>query len=354
MTDLLFDKKLAIGYGAYSTDFSVPGDRRRFSAYAQYKGFTYEFADPSKEYDIVYITYNSNLGKWIEYKKKRGNKCKLIFELIDSYLSEDFTWKSALKGVFNYVTGRNSKFYFDYRRGIIELCEIADAIVCSTEEQKKIFDKYNTNIHVSTDIFSGDITNVKEDFRISHKLKIVWEGQPYTLHNILEIKSVLNELSDEIELHIVTDPFYNMFSNKYIKRRTANLINEIKCKKTFYKWEKETFSKIISSCDLSIIPIVMSNKMSFGKPENKLILLWQMGIPTLTSATPAYERVNKNAGLTQMICYNQLDWLNKIQKFKSISITERKELSDRAKKNVAELYCPELLYKKWDAIFLSI
>jgi hypothetical protein len=346
-------KNLKIGYGSYSRDFSVPGDRRRFAAYAKHKNITIEYADPSKEYDLVYLTYNSDMGKWIDYKKKRGDKCKVIFELIDSYLAEDYTWKSVFRGAMNYLNGRNSKFYIDYRKGIIEMCSIADAIVCSTEEQKLTFLKYNSNVHISLDIFSGDIENTKNNFKTGEKLKIVWEGQPHTLHNVLAIKNVLNEIKEQIEFHIVTDPQYYKFSNKYIKKDTADLLKEIHCEKIFYPWQKNTFSEIITQCDLAIIPIKMEEKLSLGKPENKLILLWQMGIPVLVSPTPAYERVLKKANVN-MLCYTNTDWLKQITSYKTSSEEYKKNISTLVKSFASTHYSPEKLYEKWDTIFSSV
>ena len=38
-----------IGYAGYSRDFSVPGDRRRFAAYARMKGLPIEYAELSRE-----------------------------------------------------------------------------------------------------------------------------------------------------------------------------------------------------------------------------------------------------------------------------------------------------------------
>ena len=55
-------RDLKIGYSSYSFDCSAPGDRRRFAFYAKEKGISINIADPSKEYDIVYITTSSNIG----------------------------------------------------------------------------------------------------------------------------------------------------------------------------------------------------------------------------------------------------------------------------------------------------
>ena len=35
---------------------------------------------------------------------------------------------------------------------------------------------------------------------------------------------------------------------------------------------------------------MMNDPMMVGKPKNKLLLFWRMGLPTLVSAIPSYKR----------------------------------------------------------------
>jgi hypothetical protein len=62
---------------------------------------------------------------------------------------------------------------------------------------------------------------------------------------------------------------------------------------------------------MAIIPIDLSDNFNAGKPENKLILLWKIGIPVITSATPAYVRAMQAENL-DMYCYTEKEWVDKI------------------------------------------
>lgn len=346
---------MRIGYGAYSKDFSVPGDRRRFAKYAKERGIKFEFANPKNEYDFVYLTYNSDIPAWIEKKKQRGDKLKLVFELIDSYLAEPVTTKTRLRGISRFVANTDSRPTLDFQNSIKEICSIADGIVCSTIEQKKMIAPLNKNIHVSLDIFEGDITTTKTNFNKSQdKLKLVWEGQPYTLNNVLIIKDVLNELSQIVELHIVTDSHFYRFYKKYFKRETKQILKEITCKKIFHNWEKSTFSKIITNCDLAIIPINLADDMQKGKPENKLMLLWKMGMPVITSQSPAYKRAMDH-GEIEMYCKNlKEDWVNKIKWYYAMSAEERKTFSMGTQNFANQHYSENKLMNSWDKILKSV
>ncbi|MEZ5003132.1 MAG: hypothetical protein R2730_08835 [Chitinophagales bacterium] len=342
-----------VGYVPLTPFMKGPGDRRRFVNYANNRNVSFELADPNKFYDIVYLTYNCVLSDWIKYKQKYGDKTKIIFELVDSYFAEDVTYKSRLRGIANYILRRTKKLYLDHRKALIELVSVADAIVCSTLEQKTYILNYNDNVHVSLDIFEDDISTTKEEYAASKKLKLVWEGQPYTIGNILSLKSVLNELKDKIELHIVTDKYYYKYYKKYFRKETSNILKELKCDYFLHEWKINTFSKKICDADLAIIPINMEDNLAKGKPENKLILFWKMGIPTITSATPAYERVMRRSDLN-MACSDINDWKFKLNDYINLSSIERKAIAEKASAYAYEVYSREQIYEDWDKLFSSV
>lgn len=343
-----------VGYGPYSSDFEVPGDRRRFVNYARAKGIQFEIADIEKDYDVVYITMNADLPAWIARKKKQKDKLVLIFELIDSYLVENERINSRLRGFVRYINGSFSKPVFNFKKTLKEICRLSDGVVCSTEEQKSIITTLNPNVHISPDIFENDISNIKTDYREDGKLKLVWEGQPYTLKNLLIIKDVLNEISEKIELHIVTDRYYFRYNKKYIREKTLDILNPLRCEIVFHEWKKETFSKIITSCDLALIPIGLKNPFQRGKPENKLILFWQMGLPVIATSTPAYSRVMNKSDVNMHCKNDDTQWKELIMNFSKLSKLEKEVLAKKSLDFAIENYQAKVLYKKWDKLFASV
>ena len=345
---------MRIGYGGYSKSFLVPGDRRRFVKYANEKGIEFEYANPKKNYDLVYLTYNSDISKWLEIKKTKGKKIKIIFELIDSYLAEPNGLKQKLRGVFRFFRGNESYLTSNFQNELREMCKVADCIVCSTNEQKEVISKFNNNIHISLDIFEGDITSTKSNYPKNKVLKIVWEGQPYTINNLLLLREVFNDLSDIIELNLITDLHYFKYFKTYIKKPTQDILKTINCKKNFYSWEKDTFSERIIDCDLAIIPIDLSQNMQKGKPENKLVLLWKLGMPVLTSESPAYKRAMKNSDLKFCVANNPSAWKEKLLWYYGLSESQRNSIAEKCKNNVRKSYNKNLMLSNWDLIFESI
>jgi hypothetical protein len=340
-----------IGYAPYSVDCKVPGDRRRFAFYAREKKLQYGLADPSNKYDIVYITASSNISKWIDYKQKHPDT-KLIFEIIDFYLAEEKSVLSILKGITRYLTRKDKRFYLNYKNAFKDIIRIADAVVCSTPIQYEYISRYNKNVHVSLDYFSDDITYHKTELKKNKKLKLVWEGQSYTVKNLLELNEVFKALAEKVELHIITDPEIK-YPFKIFNKKTEEVLKPLNCTYYLHNWQRETFSKIISESDLAIIPMDLNDKLVYHKPENKLLLLWEIGIPVLTSETPAYKRVMDEAGLNYC-CNNITEWINKIQSF--INRPSQQNLVDVKKANLylEKRHSKKSIMESWDKILLSV
>ncbi len=340
-----------IGYWPNHPACNVAGDRRRFVFYAKEKNIEFEIATTEKVFDAVYLTSNCNCSAWVKYKAAHP-KTKIIFELIDSYLLENLNFLNVLRGPARFIKQKEDNLYLDYRKAFIKMISVADAVVCSTPIQKDFILQYNKNVHISLDYFSNDIDQHKTNFEVGTKLRLIWEGQAYTVRNLLAMNGAFKELRDEVELHIVTDPVMK-YPLKIFDRKTTNLLRGLKCDFTLHNWEKATFSELISEADLSIIPIRSNNNLMWNKPENKLLLLWEIGVPVFTTPTPAYKRVMTSAGVDGL-CNSTEDWVKKIRAFKNKTAEERKAMSEQAKMYLHHNHSKNRILQNWDAIFASV
>lgn len=344
-------KTLKIGYWPYRMDLKSPGDRRRFCFYSKKRGVNFTVADIAQEYDILYLTFGCNISDWINYKKKFP-KTKIVFELIDSFLFEEYGLHSLFRGIIKYIIGKESRLSFNYKKLVFDIITMADAVVCSSIDQLEILKKYNKNIHISLDYFSEDITYIKQDFTNTNKLKLVWEGQAYTVKNLLELNPVFKRFKDKVELHVITDPKIS-YPFKIFDRTAISILSNLKCDWYFHEWKKDTFSKLIAESDLAIIPISKNNRLMWYKPANKLLLLWEIGIPVLTSDTPAYLNVNEVAGL-HMYCKSSKEWEEQLLKYLQASPLERESISNKATTYLLKEHNEDLILQNWDKIFSSL
>jgi glycosyltransferase involved in cell wall biosynthesis len=344
-------KGIRVAYRPYHKDCTVAGDRRRFAFYAKERNLSFEIADPSRQYDIVYLTYGCDLGRWITYKTANPGT-RVIFELIDSYLLDGAGFFTFFRGAIRYISRKESRLYLNYKTALREMVSVCDAVVCSTPIQKEDISRYNKNIHISLDYFSNDIIQHKKSYSSNGKLKLVWEGQAYTVKNLFVINDVLNKLSEEIELHIITDPVIK-YPFKVFNKKTSRLLKKLKCSYYIHDWTRPTFSQMVSEADLAIIPISSKQNIMWNKPENKLLLLWEMGIPVLTSDTPAYKRVMDKAGL-DFYCRTPEEWIQKIKRYKEEGENERKRNASIASKYLQNYHSKDLILENWDTIFESV
>jgi len=344
--------KLNIGYVALSQNYEQPGDKRRFVHYARNRNLTFEIADPSKKYDLVVLSQNADLSVWCDYDL---GGAKVVYDLIDSYLSIPRNEiKGRLRGLAKYIAGKSKYLRLNQWKAIESMCSRADAVICSTGEQSEYIKPFCSNIHFILDIHSSVSNKVKSDYNSGEVFNIVWEGLPGNAYAFEYLKSVFTELETkyEIALHFVTDLSYLRYLGRYGKTYTSDVVKGL-CKRVYlYEWNELMSSEIICSSDLAIIPVDLTNPLVRGKPENKLFLFWRMGMPVITSATPAYERAMKKAGL-EMTCRDKEEWLSMLEKY-IISHQSRQTAGIAGRKFVDESYSENETLKQWDEVFQSI
>jgi len=346
---ILNDKKVA--YASYSSNLDAPGDRRRFIFYANERNIKFERADTKFIYDVVYLTYGCDLGAWISYKK-RNPSVKIIFELIDSYLLQSSNALTTLKGPVRFIMGHESKLFLNYKSALTEIISLSDAVVCATDIQKNMMSGLNRNIHISLDYFQNDIKVRKKDYKTKKKIKIVWEGQPYWVKNLILLNNVFKSLNFDFEVDVITDVTANYYLGLK-KIETSKILKKLNCEYNFIQWDKENISSLLADCDLAIIPIDPTDSFSHYKPENKLLFFWEIGLPVLTSNTPAYNRVMEQAGL-DCTCSTFDDWRVMIERFAFSEESQKKILVDRAASYLKKFHSKELILNKWDLIFKSV
>lgn len=343
--------KAKIGYLPHTEGMLGPGDRRRFCFYTEERKIPFEQANVNSHYDLVYLTSSSNISEWLEYKKKYPST-QIIFELIDSYLFESTT-HSLSKGFIRWIRGKERKWFLNYQKAYQAIFKAADAVVCSDEEQKKIISNYNRNVHISLDYFGNDLTVKKSNYqKKTGKVKLVWEGQAFTLSNLLMIKDILIKKKDFIELTVITDEEVK-YPISIFNKKSSDILSQLGIPVRFVPWEKRTFAQEFISHDVAIIPVDTSNPQMNYKPANKLLLCWESGMPTIVSATPAYQRWMQQFQLP-FACRNSNDWEAVIDEcIQSSDLNETFQMNS-TKQNLEQFRSKERILNEWDAIFNSI
>lgn len=345
--------RLRVGYVPYSKSLDRPGDKRRFVHYAKARNIKFEIADPQKKYDLVVLSQAADLSIWSNYDL--NGRSKVVYEAINSYLAvPKGEIKGRLRGLAKFVSRKSKYPRLNEWKSIKAMCKRADAVVCSTAEQRTDIQPYCSNVHVILDVHSRVSNRVKTNYELGDVFNIVWEGMADNAYQFNLLKSVLREIDTrhEIALHLVTDLAFYKYLGKYGKKHTSETLKGL-CKRVYiYEWNELMCSEIVCASDLAIIPIDTSNPLALGKPENKLLLLWRMGIPVVTSATPSYNRAMLKAGL-DATCLSHEDWISNIEN--CITCAKSRRENGLAGKRLAETeYSEQLTLDKWDKLFETL
>jgi glycosyltransferase involved in cell wall biosynthesis len=342
--------KARIGYVPYSNALNMPGDRRRFPYYASKRGIRFEIADPAKEYDLVILSERADVSVWHRYPKG-----KLIYDLIDSYLAIPRTsLKGQLRGVFKFLSQQSRHLQLDHWKAIGLMCKRADAVVCSTEEQRHDILKYCSNVHIILDAHMGVARTIKTDYSAHQPFRLVWEGLPQTLGSLGQIRQALDQLREKykIDVHIVTDPQYYQYLGRYGKASTLEAAQRILPGVRFHEWKEADCADIICSCDLAVIPLALDDPFAAGKPENKLLLFWRMGMPVVTSASPAYVRAMQAAGMNYVV-RDDAGWVAVFEQLLNDEAA-RRQAGMLGRAFTEREHSEASLLSRWDAVFASM
>lgn len=341
-----------------------PFDLRNFIYFARKRSVKFEIAKFDEEYDVVVLSPRADVSLWSRYQ----GKAKLIYMIVDSYLAiPPFDVKGVLRGLAKYVSGEHKNLKLNYSLAVRQMCLRADAVVCTTLEQKEDIKNYCKNVHIILDFNFQVIRQEKLDHKTGQRINLVWEGQAENVQGFIQISKPLLELRKKypIALHIITDLERRKYMNKYrrvsvlddLKRifGSSYLSNTASGGGSFvylYQWNLEMLSRIITGADIAVIPLDLNDSLMRGKPENKLILFWRMGMPVLVSASPAYKRVMDKCGLDSY-CQNDAQWLVKLEEF-IVDSNKRVSAALKGKTFAGRYYSEDEYLKQWDRLFQSV
>jgi hypothetical protein len=329
--------------------------------FAKYN-ISYEIADFQKKYDSVYVSISGDLNKWAQYKDSMslvGHSPRVIFDLSDLYLV-DSPLRDRLRAIYNYFSGRTKTFRSSYRKTMMNMIEASDVVICGSLEQREMLLPLHSNVIVMRDYYVNDIRTRKSVWKLvkTGEIHILWEGFS---HGGISYFRMLSDILSclkccDVHVHIVTDPTYCRIGGKHFCNASYDVIAPLFLKSNvnfhLYDWNQTTFSHIASACDLAIIPIP-DDPVARMKPENKLLLLWSVGLPVIVSDTPSYSRVMNAVGKKELVCAKPSDWLSAISQLTS-SESYRVGYMLCAQKYIDEYCSDQALLKSWDLIFAEL
>lgn len=304
---------LTLAYDPLSRDLSHTYDRRRVVWWARQRGISMAFAS-EKRSGVAFLHSRSNLPRWVRLKDRHPDM-KVALDLVDGYLMaepsllEDYG-RSAVRIVYRDFSPTTSSYTSWLRRA----AEVADVVICSSPEQASFLRTINGNVHPILD-WHGELPLLAshECRQESAGPSIFWEGQSATLKHLIDLAGPLRRVSRQVplQLNVVTDPRVPLIGPRTLGPSSARLIDKAfsgsNVKVSFHRWTARNAEAVSESCDLAVLPIASQDSFARAKPENRLLIAWRLGLPCLTSDTPAYSRVMNDAQI-EGVCRDANEW----------------------------------------------
>jgi hypothetical protein len=348
-------RKLKVGYWPLSPALDSAGDRRRLMFWAKTRGHTI-VTDLTQSVDVIVASENSDFNSPYFTQKQ----VPVIFDLVDAYLNPLNELDDFARGIAKKISGQISGGVKPFSHHVRDFCTNSSAVICSSIEQEEIIKKFNVNTHVILDSHEEIpfLYPSKSRSDISSRYRILWEGQPATIRGIKLISPTLTKLSKTVPLSLdfVTDEKYFRLLNKFFEKSTNSLLKKDLGKivnlVSVIPWSTENLVKSAKVSTVAMIPIDLSVPMQRLKPENRLLIMWRLGLPCLTSPSPAYLRVSHKAGVAAA-CNNSKEWFENFNLFWNNPDFAYNEIVS-GQNYLHENHNQTILLKKWDTAIESV
>lgn len=341
-----------IGYVPFDAGRDRPGDRRRFPAHAARRGITYREVTGWEGLDVVVLSSRADMTHWIDAPPD----LRVVVDLPDAVMAEQAGARSALRGVARWVAGLSRRPVLDYQAALVRMLERADAVVCSTPEQKAVLGGFCDQVEVVLDAHAEFDECDPVTPRRGDGLDVVWEGMVATLPALAQVVPALRVIAGQrpVRLHVVTDRRYPRYLERFAIGDTSRIVSDWGIPLALYQWDRSTMPAIARSCDLALVPVDLADPAALGKPENRMRIFWRLGLPVLASDSPAHRRAVVGAGIsTDVLCVGQQGWTDALTRYAG-DPEARADLARRGHEAAMTSYSEDRIAEGWDRVLASV
>lgn len=346
--------KIKIGYHPQTPTLNHPADRRRLVYWAKKRGHEVTL-NLEKKVDVLVLSGRADLTAW----SRKKDRAPLILDLVDGYLGSEHLWRDWIRGVGKVVAGDISGAPRPYRMILAEACANSQAVICATVEQKETITPYCANTHAILDFHEEyPMLPYRRDNPQENFPSLMWEGMPFTAKGLLLLQETFSVVSptQPIRLNVVTDLTYPRFLGKYFYGETVRILEDLPeilgDRFTLTKWSLDEVVATAKKSHLAIFPLDPAGTLNPLKPENRLLMMWRVGLPVLTSPSLAYNRVMAQTELDG-ICSSPKEWSQKV-----VAMIESPELRqqsvERGQQYIRDFHSEGIVLDAWDELFESV
>lgn len=339
---------MRIGYEGYSSQNDGIADRRRIIFWANSRGHQIVSARDEKA-DLIVISSSADLHFWSQFESRKP----LFLDAVDGLLGETSRSKDLLRGYTRWFTSSYHRSTpGSFSKLLLSVAKKCQGVICSSPEQLKVWGEYGVkatailDIHEEIPFVSSGRESLQNEIRV-----LFWEGLPATLGSL----SLLSELfyqnnTSDFEVNVLTLLHAYKYMNRYVQVNVSKLVNSqlefSNVKSNILKWDRGNLLLSARSSHLGVIPVDATSDYNALKAENRLLIMWRLGLPVLASPLASYVRVMSAAGIPG-ICSSRSDWAElAVKLFKSSEM--RLDFVEKGRAYLATFHALDDILEKWD------
>jgi len=334
---------IKIRYAGYSTDLSHPADRRRIGILLSDKNVEI-LPSSAQEFDLSILSSNSNYSKFFGQATSKPS----YIDLVDGYLAPgQNVIGDAGRNILRSAFGKSDFASLKYTTHIKKALKKATGCIVPSEEIASQVAPFNDNIQIIADSHS-EFKSTEYDDKSNG---ILWHGFGTNLKHLLEIAPQLDSFLElnNFRLKVVTQLNFYRFGNRFVRINSVESLVKSFLKSfkqiDFLPWTKENLIEAASKSRFAIIPIAENDAFAMAKSENKLLEMWTLGIPTITSRTPSYKRVFHSINQSEN-CVENSQWSNALSELARDGIRLR-NMRKIGMEYIRSCHTDEILISKW-------
>lgn len=339
----------------FSRGMERPGDRRRFPGYARLRNVELVVVDGPDDLsalDLVVLSSNADMTLW----GRRRFGVPYVVDVPDAVMVEAAGVRPALRGVAKWLVGASRRPVLDHRRALVGVLEGAEAVVCSTPEQRSLLEAHCGKVHAVLDLHGEVGSHPPVEDADPEVFDVVWEGMVATLPALRQLLPGLRAMAAdrEVRVHVVTDRRHPRYMERFAAGDTSRLMADWDVPVALYQWDNRTMPVIARTCDVAVVPVDLSDPQARAKPENRMRIFWRLGLPVLASDTPSHRRAIEAAGIPpDVLCRDEDDWARALRGYADDPVARGRvaRLGNEASRTT---YGDEAIVAGWDAVMADV
>ena len=336
---------IRVFYFPYTPDGLGPADRRRFGRWCSVRKHQIVGIN-DRNIQLAVLTPK---GLYLApYFAKR--KIPIILDIVDAQNLLSHWGRDLARGLSNKRSGNILPIFpIKFSSIIRNNLKFVHTVVVANPEQQYLYNNFARTTYILDSHSEIPMLDVNLN---RPRGALFWEGLPYTWKEVFPLFAEIQKSfeGDNFILNIVTSEKYKSLTKPrgFHSSRTQIATYEKKYgfKTNFYPWNLQNLLEAAQVSEFGLLPVGNQKEM-FLKAENRLLIMWRLGLPTLFSNTPAYSRVSSLSGVTSGKCESAQDWLDCISEWRKNPTLAIRQV-ELGQLYIKQMHSEENFLQKWD------